>query len=306
MKYLAALLFLCFYTTAAQAFDACAPDTKTQYVPIAQNLQKTLLYRIEKCGKPASYLFGTMHADDPAFNPIIDRILPALNSVKTAGFEIATSPEVAAKVTRYLTFPAEMPTGLYDMIGAEYFKKLVDAMQGRMPAPIINRLRPWAAAVLLGYPKDKADGKVVDDKIQQLAKKLGKQVYGLETIEEQFGIFEEMSEKQQLDMLFESLEDIKESQEMMDGISAAYQQEDMPKLLEYSINSWHLVDDKALAAYLEEAIFTKRNRLMVERMEKIMLHHSTLVAVGAFHLPGDKGMLQLLEANGYFIIPVVQ
>jgi len=54
----------------------------------------------------------------------------------------------------------------------------------------------------------------------------------------------------------------------------------------------------------EQRLIIDRNRRMVERMAKLLRQGNAFVAVGALHLPGAHGILQLLSDEGYQVTRV--
>jgi uncharacterized protein YbaP (TraB family) len=59
--------------------------------------------------------------------------------------------------------------------------------------------------------------------------------------------------------------------------------------------------DQQLAAEFQDRLITRRNRLMAERLQPYLQEGNAFVAVGALHLPGETGLLELLEQRGYTV-----
>ncbi len=53
-----------------------------------------------------------------------------------------------------------------------------------------------------------------------------------------------------------------------------------------------------------EVLLYQRNRNWVAKLKDLMPAKSLLVAVGAGHLPGDKGVINLLRKAGYTVTPI--
>lgn len=62
--------------------------------------------------------------------------------------------------------------------------------------------------------------------------------------------------------------------------------------------------DPRLSAYMEDMMINKRNRLMLERSLPLLAEGSAFIAVGAAHLPGDQGLVELFRKAGYEVTPV--
>ena len=54
----------------------------------------------------------------------------------------------------------------------------------------------------------------------------------------------------------------------------------------------------------EDILLNNRNYNWVEKLKKLMPGKSLVVAVGAGHLPGDKGVINLLRKAGFTVTPI--
>ena len=92
-----------------------------------------------------------------------------------------------------------------------------------------------------------------------------------------------------------------------DNAIAFYRQRDLKGLMDYLTSAVPL---SAVAQSLEakgnDCLITARNRVMAERLDRMLGHELLFVAVGAFHLVGESGVLRLLEDKGYQVMPVAQ
>ncbi len=163
------------------------------------------------------------------------------------------------------------------------------------------------------------------------ADKAGKQVGGLETARDQFGVFEELELESQIAMVqqaVEALEDLKEEKKKdaegegegesggegedeaeVDAGAAAVAQ------LTAMVDAWLTGDADALTKMVKaefsaneqaeafgKAMFDTRNVGMVDKvcaMMKAEPHKTYFIAVGSGHMPGKNGIVEMLEAKGY-------
>src|SRR5690606_36884422 len=133
------------------------------------------------------------------------------------------------------------------------------------------------------------------------AKGAGKEVDGIETIEEQIGLFEGFSKEEQIELLRSTLNDMekarKEGKSPISELRNAYLSGDL-EVLDKCLNEWMTGLDPALLARFTEILFNKRNHLMAERIAAKLQaapDKSQFFAVGAGHLIGAEGVLKLLE-----------
>ena len=187
---------------------------------------------------------------------------------------------------------------LSELIGPQRFQQCVRLMAERgIPEMIVQQMKPWAVAVQLNLPKLQS-GIFLDMLLYQEASAAGKQVYGLETIKEQLNVFDDTTERQQIMFLDESIKHIDEVPEMIRNITRLYLARDLSGLKEYSDRLMR-TNSARLTEIFQKRLIIDRNQRMVERMHKRLEEGNAFIAVGALHLPGEKGILRLLEHRGY-------
>lgn len=299
------LLFLAIVPLPTHARDICPPRSE-HYIPINERLSRTIMFRLCREGQKPAYILGTFHSDSPDITPIFRDAQRVLNQTDQLALELVMDDSIRAQARAHLLLPSDHP-GLKSMLGADLFSRAVTAIGPllRADADALNRFKPWALAILIQYPKPEADGIVLDERLQQAARRRGVEVIALETLQEQFSVFDSMSESDQIDFLRSSIADVDELEAMQEELKHHYIRRDLPAIKTMSDRLFaDMADDyPALAAYLEAQILDARNALMAERLLPL-LSRPTLAAVGALHLPGNTGVLALLEAEGYAIEPV--
>jgi len=248
----------------------------------AQNLfadesQKGLLWQIEKPGLTPSYIFGTIHSEDPRVNKLPPIVLPRFEQAKSASFEILMDMPNLLKVASAMFFTGEQ--SLDKLIDETLYLSVVKALrQHQMPATMVKRLKPWAVVMTLSSPPMKT-GEFLDLLLYQKAQRLQIPTYGLEKVEEQLAVFDDIS----LDEL--------------------YLQRDLTTLLKFSIEEMkNGSDNLSLVDSFYERLVDDRNIRMVKRMEARLQEGNAFIAIGALHLPGKKGVLKLLQERGYQVL----
>jgi len=255
-----------------------------------------ILWQIDKGRSQPSYLLGTMHSDDP-------RILNLPVEIKQK-FEQADSFSAELKMDMLSLLESQgmmMFTDgrkLSDLLSRSQYRQCVRLMAERgMPEMLVENMKPWAVAAQLNLPKSQS-GIFLDMMLYQQASADGKHVYGLETIEEQIGVFDGMTEKEQILFLDESIKQVDEVPEMIRNITRFYLDRDLSGLKDYSDrlmqrNPAHLTE------IFKKRLIVDRNERMVERMQVRLDEGNAFIAVGALHLPGRKGILNILKGQGY-------
>ena len=169
----------------------------------------------------------------------------------------------------------------------------VKSFDNYKPIMLSSSLQVFIAMKL--YPDYDAE-KAIDSYMQAKAKKDKKMVNGLETIDFQIDLlYNEPLEKQAADLL-EMAENSQESEEAIIKLTELYRQQELEAL-------WDLMMEDTELEEMEALLF-ERNRNWVAQMKDIMPAAPSMFVVGAGHLPGDQGVISLLEKEGYKLEPV--
>jgi len=170
------------------------------------------------------------------------------------------------------------------------------------PADLLG-MKPWAVYMLLGSPPGEAirqgmGAPFLDYMLQQAAEQMGKPVHGLERVADVFGFFDELDHKQQIALVEAALRFNYNVDNHFYKALRHYLRADMEAVLT-SFEGPYGLQDRQLAEILQKRFIDDRNAVMVTNMQKRLKEGHAFVAVGAAHLPGEKGVLHLLEQRGY-------
>ena len=269
---------------------------------IPQGTPHSLLWRITGGGENPSFLFGTVHSRDSRAYQYGDTVRAALNSVSVVAGELdLTNPAADALglINSMMLPEGQKLEDLYKkkdwaLIEAELKEKI-----GPM-AVMTYRMKPFFVLAMLTEAGMQADEeKVLDDHLLSTAKENGQRVIGMETMKEQMAAMDAMGVKEQAGLLLDHVKNNgyeAELSEMMD----AYAAQDLDAIMKISESSG------TMTGPMEKALITDRNERMVHRLDSMMTAGEDIFfAVGAAHLPGDKGLIQLLRAKGYTVEPVI-
>ncbi len=263
-------------------------------------------------------LIGTYHFDDPRHQATLEAITPLIETATTVLVEAGPEEEAAlldmmARDPSLMTI-TEGPT-LLEQMSPEAWALLSDAMSKRgIPAFMVAKLRPWYVNVLLAVPPcaiaEMADPKGLDGMVIDTAAAKGVPVKALEPFDTVFDIFGAMTEAEQITMIEATLLLEERSADFFVTLADAYFAgesrmvwELMRKVsYEQAIVPRAKVD--AEFAKMEEVLVAGRNRAWIPVLEQAATGGPVLAAFGALHLPGDTGVLALLEAEGFSIEPL--
>jgi hypothetical protein len=264
-----------------------------------EEFNRGLLWRISGATAEPSYLFGTMHVEDPRITQLPEPVIQAFDNSDSLTTESLLDVEQIIMVGTELLL--DDGSTLEDLIGPGLYGEVTEALKTRGLLPqIAALLKPWAVAVLLSQPQAQ-NGMFLDRRLYELALQRGKQVFGLETLSEQLQIFNGMSIDDQIILLEETLAHINEIPEMIEQLTQAYVQRDLGLLAELANEQFALSEAHSR---LKKELLIDRNMRMVERMVPRLSEGNAFIAIGALHLSGAAGLLNLLQQQGYILTRV--
>lgn len=281
---LAALLVFC-----AMGVAVAAPDSR---------FDKGLLWQLERPGTATSYLFGTIHSDDSAVATLAMPIQQAFDDSGVVVLEVVLD----ARTVQSLSVGMQMTEGnsLESVLGDALYRRATAAMQQQgIPETVVAGMKPWAVAVTLMMPPADS-GVVLDQRLYQAAVAAGKDVAGLESVAEQMALFDDLSQQDQITLLEDTLDFLPEIERELAELLQAWRERDLRRLMAIS-DRYLQQGNSRLAAMFNQRVIVDRNHRMADRLQPYLQEGQCFVAVGALHLPGEQGLLNLLEQRGYKI-----
>jgi len=273
-----------------------------------------ILWKVEKAGRPASYLFGTVHLTDPRVTTLSPAVEKAIKESETIALEVSDISETATSTVIAKSAPLVMFTDGRRLDGmlstGEY--DTVKAIIGRsgMPVDLAALFKPWIVTMILSVSdceraKVQSGARVLDMKIAELGKSRGMDVVGLETISDQLEAMAAVPEKQQLDMLRSSLRFADRTNDMMETLVQLYLHRHISAALPFQVALAQQagIGDEAFAGF-QQKLLIERNEKMRAVAEPLLEKGGVFIAIGALHLPGDKGFVELLRQAGYTVTAV--
>jgi len=256
-----------------------------------------LLWKLQKKGQPDSYLFGTIHLADDRVLALLDKVQSSIEQVDVFAMEIVLDVEGQQTLTRATFFQdGKLLQDYLDDVTLDRINIIMHQYYG-ITARTVNRMQPWSVMATISSPPPESNKTVLDVELENVARELNKKVVGLETVEEQIDVLSGMKLSEQLWMLSKAVEDFHKSMPMWERLVNGYLQRDLQALMNEQLammDPGSKIDDRFMDKLLDQ-----RNIKIVQRMLDIMPKQSLFAAVGALHLPGKNGILQLLERAGY-------
>ncbi|MEP3247308.1 MAG: TraB/GumN family protein [Sneathiella sp.] len=287
---------------AASAIAKSAAPENCQSIPYDNGR----LWKVMKDGRPPSYVFGTMHSNDPRILFMPGIIMQAFNGSRVLILETSLRDKTAAQSQAMMRKSA--PYSLRQQIGPTLFGKLTGIVSRDygIPPQILNSFQIWAAAAFLSQPPEqiksnaKKPATLLDHELEKTGRRMNKQIVPLETMKEQLSIFSRMSKNLQLEYLELAIQEYPNLEEEVAALSDYYIDGKIGWIFCMMNEGLAKISD-GLVRVMKDQLIIKRNKKMVSRMKHLVRKGQAFVAVGALHLPGEDGILSLLAADGYKI-----
>jgi uncharacterized protein YbaP (TraB family) len=261
---------------------------------------RSLLWKITRQDmKRPSYLFGTIHLLCPNDYIWTTSMQKSLASCQEVCFEMdMDDPSVMMEVA----------TGMIDNSGKrlkDYFAEEDYALVSQflkdslgMNILMFQQMKPAALQSLFATKVVNCSEPVsYEANILEDAKKLKMGVSGLEEAKEQLALFDSMPIDSVVKDLVMMAKDYSKERKEYEKMLTAYKMQDLPLLN-------NIIQQSRTEGGNMDAFLDNRNKKWIERMEERMEQKPVFFAVGAGHLLGENGLIQLLRNNGYMVVPV--
>ncbi|MEF0942075.1 TraB/GumN family protein [Rhizobium sp. BR 362] len=276
---------------------------------------KSIFWKIEKPGLKPSWLLGTMHVSDPR---VLTMPKGAAEASAAADTIVVESDEILddrkAMASLFINPSLTMLTDgstISQHLSPEENAKLEAGLKERgVPLAAVAHMQPWLISSSFEMTacevRRKGSGrKFLDQKLASDAAASGRQVKGLETLAEQAKAMSDLPIQLHLKSLLQTLElgdKINDVNETMTDLYLAGNIGAIIPMLKNIVPDQTLSDDDTAA--FEQRIILDRNKVMAERAAPILAKGNTFIAVGALHLVGDQGLVELLRKQGFTVTAV--
>lgn len=282
------------------------PAVKAKSAPpqkaVQPNRNNSLLWEISGKGlTEPSYLYGTMHMVCEEDSKMSEGLKAAIKKARQVFFELdMDNMEEMMSVMKF----ARMNNGLKisDLVSPVEYMRLEEYFSKNksvLPFAMMSRFKPYFITALISEGiMDCKQKSSVEQSIMTEARQYDKEVLGLETIEFQASIFDSIPYEKQAADLVTYVDSIDKFRETTLEMVEMYRNQDinhMDSLMEKS--------DPGMMQYMDLLLYDRNKRWAMQIPEQ-MFQKSTLFAVGAGHLGGEKGVISLLKKQGFTVKPL--
>lgn len=260
-----------------------------------------LFWKVTNANGEASYLFGTYHLMGSKFvEEDRKEVLEAYNSSERVIVEMVLDSAKLPSLMSYYVMPGK---SLKAMCSEEDYALIKEKIEPNLGAPLsaMDFMKPavlsmtYTLALLEEATPDSSrrEGMPIDLYFAEQAEQKGKAVIALETMEEQMEVLlNTESPEEQLEELLDQLKNEERSMADAKALVAAYVSDDLSMIKglgdEYEDQTGNM-----------DALVVKRNQNWIPKLSEVLDQGKSFVAVGALHLTGEDGLIELLRAEGY-------
>lgn len=286
-------------------------------LPFCAVSQAQLLYRISGNGlQHPSYIIGTHHLIDAQFTAQITGLKEAMEQTDQVYGEVVMSDMMNPDSMKAMQEISLLPDGktLRDVMTADQFSRLDYCFQEQLGVKLsseqlynaLGHMTPAGLSSYLTvmlYMKSHPESNIqtaIDSWFQSEALRQGKHVGGLESVSFQAELLMQSGTiEEQVTALMCMVDNVDFSIMMLNDVTEAYHDQDLDAVAA-AMNEMSEVECDASEQENESLLYDRNNRWL-EQMPSIMQQHPTFFAVGAAHLTGDRGVLNLLRQAGYTV-----
>lgn len=260
----------------------------------------SLLFQVKGTNKNVSYLFGTIHMIPDSlyyFPGKLDKIISKSDEVI---LEIANLNSDQGSLMKLM----ELDSGsCFDIFTPQQKDSVLHwgaDLLGTKPETFEKALEKRKPFTLLQLSlQNMITGKVrmIDMEIESRAQQNKIPVSGLETAAYQLAIFDKIPSAEMAEMIMEAVRNPEDGEKNFREMVRYYHNQDLEKLSK-------LIQESDELGSSAEELLDRRNHNWIPKMEELMKTKSCFFAVGAGHLGGPNGVIELLRQKGYEVTPV--
>lgn len=268
-----------------------------------EGTENALLWQITGNGlKDTSYVFGTMHLINKEYFYFPDKLKTLIQSTDAVVLEIGEDLNDPFKAMKLMQLEGDRT--IFDFFNEEQTDSILTWVEGNMGmnrekfTAAFGKMKPFIL-VSLGSEMNMAKcAESYEKTIMKIQKESKIKLEGLETIEEQLGIFDDMTDEEQAEMVMEAIRKDGESEKMILDMMKIYRRQ--------NIDSLYLMihEEGETIANKEDEFLSNRNHKWIPKINSMIADRRVFIAVGAGHLGGKEGVLNLLREEGYTITPL--
>lgn len=276
---------LCLFLLLLSSFPSPAQEKKNN----------ALLWEIAGNGlAQPSYLFGTIHMICKEDFVLSDIVKEKFNASKEIYLELdMDDPKLQVTMMQLMQLPGKET--LQEKMGAAKFSRLDSFVKKEMKMNLaaFARFKPLMLMSLLAQRSVGCQAiESYENTFVKMSREQKKELLGLERVEEQMAVFDAIPDSVEIESIMNMVNDFEKSRREFKRMSDIYLSQDLDSLYQLMADSPELMGS-------QELLLNRRNQNWIPIMDAAMKKSPTFFAVGAGHLGGSQGVLELLRKQGY-------
>lgn len=312
MPYKNKISWLCLFLFALLLHPSVSEAQKVKSKPAktaatAQPVAKSLLWEVSGNGlKQPSYLYGTYHLLNDGYLETVPEVKARFQQSK--GVVVETEID-SSKMMQLGAKMVMLDNKLSALLSAEDYALVSGEVKQTfgMDLAMADQMKPMTLLLMLSLTEyqrmevlQQYKGQPLDSYFANQGRKDGKKISTLETMEQQFALlYDHHSVEKQAEQLVAYIKHKDAALNISDKLVDLYFAKDLGGMWAISDEYNQLTGGGDMSYMVDD-----RNKDWMNKLPAIMKEQSTFIAVGALHLPGQNGLIKLLQGAGYTVKPL--
>lgn len=264
--------------------------------------ESSLLWEVSKDGlSHKTYIYGTMHLIEKEYFYFPESLENLVKKSEVLVMELDGLPDYASAMSLMM-----LPEGesIQDYFTEEEMNTIYDFMEKEMKMTkeafdfSFGKMKPFIILQLITAKQFEGDTESFELTLTSLAKENKLEIKGLETIEQQLGFFDMIPSKDLGKMIITYFDEADSLLIQTKEMQRVYRKGDLDSLAIF------MTESAPELMEFEDILLTNRNKAWIPKIIEFIHQKPTFIAVGAGHLAGEEGVLELLRKEGYTVTPL--
>lgn len=288
-KQLAPIILFWFAATVLLPFGAFGQKNTTP---------NSLLWQISGNGMPHNaYLFGTMHVKDKRAFDFSPNMTIAFDTCKAFAMEIALEPDIYKDIFKLMV--ADKDYRIEDYLKPEELQKIDNFLKKEFGFKLeyFKQIKPVFLYIIMSGTGMSVDNEhFLDEYLFLKAKQKEKTIIGIESLQEQINALDGLTIPEQLQLVLDAVDSFGKNKKAEQKLLKYYQKQQLSEIAQ--------IIEEGGNEKVNKLLLTNRNYVMADRIANFLPKESIFIAIGAGHLPGNEGVIELLRKKGFTVVPV--
>ncbi len=266
----------------------------------AYHNKKSILWKISGNGlEHPSYLFGTVHIMDSSQYFLHSTVKEKIASCDKMVFEINTNePDYQTRALKYSFLSNDSLENIFSK--EEYLElEMFFKNEFNFSLTAVHKMKPFYLSAVINALSMPKNAMSYEAELRRIAIDCGMGITGISTLEKENEILEQMDMETQKYTLYEAIKEYKNGFKQREQIMQHYRKNNIQAIYELMMKNFTPEEE-----IVYNLMFPKRHEVWVPNMIDLMQKQSCFFAVGVGHLPGEQGLLRILENQGFKVRPV--